>query len=57
MVIMPATMISVLPIGGFLVKNGSLSPADFVTIIMSDDGIYRRFVGERREAASWKLGR
>ena len=29
MVIMPSTMVSVLPIGGLLVKNGSLSPQDF----------------------------
>ncbi len=39
MVIMPATMVSVLPIGGLLVKNGSLSPADFVTIIILAVGV------------------
>ena len=39
MVIMPATMVSVLPIGGLLVKNGSLSPADFATIIILAVGV------------------
>lgn len=39
MVIMPATMVSVLPIGGLLVKGGSLSPENFVTIIILSVGI------------------
>ncbi len=39
MVIMPATMVSVLPIGGLLVKNGSLSPQDFVTVIILSVGV------------------
>ncbi len=39
MVIMPSTMVSVLPIGGLLVKNGSLSPQDFVTIIILSVGV------------------
>ena len=39
MVIMPATMISVLPIGGLLVKGGSLSPQNFVTVIILSVGI------------------
>ena len=39
MVIMPATMVSVLPIGGLLVKGGSLLPADFVTIIILSVGV------------------
>ncbi|MBQ9687239.1 MAG: ABC transporter ATP-binding protein [Oscillospiraceae bacterium] len=39
MVIMPATMVSVLPIGGLLVKGGSLSPEDFVTVIILSVGI------------------
>ena len=39
MVIMPATMVSVLPIGGLLVKNGSLSAKDFVTIIILSVGV------------------
>jgi len=39
MVIMPATMVSVLPIGGLLVKNGSLSAQDFVTVIILSVGV------------------
>ena len=39
MVIMPATMVSVLPIGGLLVKNGSLSARDFVTVIILSVGV------------------
>ena len=39
MVIMPATMVSVLPIGGLLVKAGSLSPQDFVTVIILSVGV------------------
>ena len=39
MVVMPATMVSVLPIGGLLVKGGSLSPTDFVTVIILSVGV------------------
>ena len=39
MVLMPATMVSVLPIGGLLVKNGSLSPQDSVTVIILSVGV------------------
>ena len=39
MVIMPATMVSVLPIGGLLVKGGSLGPEDFVTVIILSVGV------------------
>ena len=39
MVIMPATMVSVLPIGGLLVRNGSLSAEDFVTVIILSVGV------------------
>ena len=39
MVLMPATMVSVLPIGGLLVKGRSLAPADFVTIIILSVGV------------------
>ena len=39
MVIMPATMVSVLPIGGLLVKGGNLLPEDFVTIIILSVGM------------------
>ncbi len=39
MVVMPATMISVLPIGGLLVKSGSLRAEDFITIIILSVGL------------------
>ena len=39
MVIMPATMVSVLPIGGLLVKGGYLPPQNLVTIIILSVGI------------------
>lgn len=39
MVIMPATMVSVLPIGGLLVRNSTLSPQDLVTVIILSVGI------------------
>ncbi len=39
MVVMPATMVSVLPIGGLLVKGGTLSGQDFVTVIILSVGL------------------
>ncbi len=39
MVIMPATMVSVLPIGGLLVKAGTLSVQDFIVIIILSVGV------------------
>ena len=39
MVVMPATMVSVLPIGGLLVRGGSLDPQDFVTIMILSVGV------------------
>ncbi len=39
MVIMPSTMLTVLPIGGLLVKNGTLAPYDFVRIIILSVGL------------------
>ncbi|MCM1253662.1 MAG: ABC transporter ATP-binding protein/permease [Clostridium sp.] len=39
MLVMPSTMVAVLPIGGLLIKNGSLSPADFILIIMISVGL------------------
>lgn len=39
MVIMPSTMVTVLPIGGLLVKAGSLSAMDFVTVIILSVGV------------------
>ena len=44
MVVMPSTMVSVLPIGGILVKNGSLSPRDFVMVIILSVGLITPFV-------------
>lgn len=39
MVVMPATMVSVLPIGGILVRNGSLPVEDFVMVIILSVGL------------------
>ena len=39
MVVMPATMVSVLPIGGLLVKSGSLPAQDFVMVIILSVGL------------------
>ena len=38
-VVMPSNMVSVLPVGGLLVKNGSLSPQHFVMIIILSVGL------------------
>ena len=39
MVVMPATMVSVLPIGRILVKGGSLPAEDFITVIILSVGL------------------
>lgn len=39
MVLMPATMLAVLPAGGLLVRNGTLSPEDFVKVIILAVGV------------------
>ena len=39
MVVMPATMVSVLPIGGLLVKGGTLSGQDFITVVILSVGL------------------
>ena len=39
MMVMPATMVSVLPIGGLLVKGGTLSGQDFVTVVILSVGL------------------
>ena len=39
MVVMPATMVSVLPIGGLLVKGGTLAAQDFITVIILSVGL------------------
>lgn len=35
--IMPATLLTVLPIGGLLLKNGTLTPEKFVLIVILDE--------------------
>lgn len=70
MVLTPCTAVSVLPIGGIFMKNGSLSVADFVICIIlslglitplitvmsySDDiGKVRTILGEVTEVLSWE---
>lgn len=70
MVVFPCTAISVLPIGGLLVKNGSLAVADFILCIIlslglisplitvmsySDDiGKLRTILGEVTEVLCWE---
>ena len=39
MVVMPANMVSVLPVGGLLMKNGSLDPKDFVMVVILSVGL------------------
>ncbi|MBE6993188.1 MAG: ABC transporter ATP-binding protein [Ruminococcaceae bacterium] len=39
MILMPATMLPVLPIGGLLVRSGRLAPEDFVTVIILAVGL------------------
>ena len=43
--IMPATLVSVLPIGGILVKNGSLSVADFILVTILAMGLVTPIIG------------
>ena len=43
--IMPATLLTVLPIGGLLVKNGSLSPEKFVLIVILSMGLITPIIG------------
>jgi ATP-binding cassette subfamily B protein len=39
MIIMPSNMVTVLPIGGLLVRKGTLSAADFITVIILSVGL------------------
>ncbi|MBQ9154147.1 MAG: ABC transporter ATP-binding protein [Solobacterium sp.] len=39
MVVMPANMVSVLPVCGLLMKNGSLDPKDFVMVVILSVGL------------------
>ena len=43
--IMPATLLSVLPIGGLLMKSGALLPAKFVLILILSMGLITPFIG------------
>ena len=43
--IMPATLISVLPIGGVLVRNGSLALSDFILVIIIAMGLITPIIG------------
>ena len=43
--IMPATLISVLPIGGLLMKNGTLTPDKFILIVILSMGLVTPLLG------------
>ena len=43
--IMPATLLSVLPIGGLLLKNGTLTPEKFVLIVILSTGLITPIIG------------
>ena len=43
--IMPATLLSVLPIGGLLLKNGTLTPERFVLIVILSMGLITPIIG------------
>ncbi|MBR1422656.1 MAG: ABC transporter ATP-binding protein [Ruminococcus sp.] len=45
MCIMPATMISVLPIGGIMAMHGTVSTADFITVIILTVGLIEPLIG------------
>ncbi len=45
MCIMPATMLSVLPIGGIMAMHGTISTADFITIIILTVGLIEPLLG------------
>ncbi len=45
MCIMPATMLSVLPIGGIMTIHGTISTADFITIIILTVGLIEPLIG------------
>lgn len=45
MCIMPATMISVLPIGGIMAMHGTISAADFITVIILTVGLIEPLIG------------
>ena len=43
--IMPATLLSVLPIGGLLLKNGTLTPEKFVLVVILSMGLITPIIG------------
>ena len=45
MCIMPATMLSVLPIGGIMAMHGTISAADFITVIILTVGLIEPLLG------------
>lgn len=45
MCIMPATMLSVLPIGGIMAMHGTVSAADFITVIILTVGLIEPLIG------------
>ncbi len=45
MKIMPATLLTVLPIGGLLLKNGTLTPEKFVLIVILSMGLITPIIG------------
>ena len=45
MCIMPATMLSVLPIGGVMTMHGRISTADFITVIILTVGLIEPLIG------------
>ena len=45
MCIMPATMLSVLPIGGIMTMHGTISKADFITVIILTVGLIEPLLG------------
>ena len=45
MCIMPATMLSVLPIGGIMTMHGTISTADFITVIILTVGLIEPVIG------------
>lgn len=45
MCIMPATMLSVLPIGGIMAIHGTITPSDFITVIILTVGLIEPLLG------------
>ena len=43
--IMPATLLTVLPIGGLLIKNGTLTPEKFVLVVVLSMGLITPIIG------------